>query len=375
MEEAMMRTALPRSSGKFRPSWRLLASAATLGISLGIGAGLGTLVAPTAAHADEGGVSFWIPGLFGSFAASPLQAGWAMTAIDYYTNVSGGGQVAAEREITIGKLSPTVAISLNANVHANAELALVEPNYTFDTKVFGGQLNVGMLAAAGRSSAALAGTITAGVGPFTASKSGQLTDVTDGFSDLIPLASLRWNSGVNNFMIYGTGDIPVGTYNSSQLANIGIGHGVVDGGVSYTFLDPKIGQEFSVTNGFTYNLVNPSTGYQNGIDWHLDWGLSQFVSKEAFFGAVGYVYNQLTADRGSLPIISPVESRVVGVGPQIGFIIPVGGVQTYLNLKAYGEWDGHDRPSGFNTWAVLSLSPSPQTPTSSSAAMKAMLGK
>ena len=191
----------------------------------------------------------------------------------------------------------------------------------------------------------------------------------------VPIASLRWNSGVNNFMIYGTGDIPVGTYSSTDLANLGIGHGAADGGVSYTFLDPKIGQEFSVTTGVTYNTVNHSTGYQNGIDWHLDWGLSQFVSKEAFFGAVGYVYDQLTADRGSLPIISPVYSRVLGVGPQIGFIVPVGGVQTYLNFKAYGEWDGHDRPSGFNTWVTLSLSPSPQTPTSATAATKAMLGK
>jgi hypothetical protein len=51
-------------------------------------------------------------------------------------------------------------------------------------------------------------------------------------------------------------------------------------------------------------------------------------------------------------------------------------VQTFLNFKAYSEWDGHDRPSGFNTWAVLSLSPSPQTPMgSSSAATRAMLGK
>ena len=346
-----------RTSGR-RRSLRLLAAAATFG--------LGVSSLPAVSLADEGGVSFWVPGLFGSFAASPSAPGWAITAIDYYTNVSGGGTVAASREITIGKLPAGASVSLNANLHADAELGFVEPNYTFATPVFGGQLQVGMLMAAGRTDAALAGTITAGVGPFTATKSGGFSDQTTGFGDLVPIMSLRWNSGVNNFMTYVAGDIPVGTYSSTQLANIGIGHGAIDSGVSYTYLNPKLGQEFSVTTGLTYNLVNQSTGYQNGIDWHLDWGLSQFVTKEAFFGAVGYIYNQLTADSGSAPIISPVESRVVGIGPQIGFIIPVGSVQTYLNFKAYEEFDGFDRPSGFNTWVVLSLSPNPQTPTAAS---------
>jgi len=163
-------------------------------------------------------------------------------------------------------LPAAAAVSLNVNVHADAELALALPNYTFATPIFGGQLQVGVITLGGRTSTALAGTITAGVGPFTATKGGGISDTTTGVGDLIPLASLRWNNGVNNFMTYVTGDIPVGDYSSTQLANLGIGHGAIDSGVSYTYLNPKLGQELSVTTGLTYNMVNQSTGYQNGID-------------------------------------------------------------------------------------------------------------
>ena len=51
-----------------------------------------------------------------------------------------------------------------------------------------------------------------------------------GVGDLYPTGSLRWSQGVNNEMIYLTGDIPVGLYNSQQLAILGIGHGAIDGG-------------------------------------------------------------------------------------------------------------------------------------------------
>jgi hypothetical protein len=54
------------------------------------------------------------------------------------------------------------------------------------------------------------------------------------------------------------------------LVNFGIGHGAMDGGVGYTHFDEKAGHEFSVVTGPTYNFVNPSADYQNGIDWHLD---------------------------------------------------------------------------------------------------------
>src|SRR5262245_47134847 len=40
------------------------------------------------ALADENGVSFWVPGFFGSLAAAPQQPGWSLASIYYHTDVS-----------------------------------------------------------------------------------------------------------------------------------------------------------------------------------------------------------------------------------------------------------------------------------------------
>src|SRR5271168_5577821 len=53
--------------------------------------------------ADEGGVSFWIPGLYGSLAAAPQVPGWALAVINLYNPVSASGNVAAAREITTNR--------------------------------------------------------------------------------------------------------------------------------------------------------------------------------------------------------------------------------------------------------------------------------
>jgi hypothetical protein len=326
---------------------------------------LGTMaISPTVALADEGGVSFWLPGQFGSLAAVPQQPGWSFADVYYHTSVTGGGDVAAARQLQLGAFSRTATVSLNASLNARVDVDLVSGSYVFAPPVLGGQLAVGMTGMVGHSSTSIDGTLTASIGGLTATKTGTISDERDGFGDLYPLASLRWNAGVNNFMIYLTGDIPVGTYNPSNLANFGIGHGAIDGGVGYTYFNPQTGHEFSVVTGFTGNFVNTSTNYQNGIDWHLDWGASQFLTKQWQIGVVGYVYKQITADVGALPILGPFESQVVGIGPQIGYIFPVGNMQGYLNLKAYFEFDGHDRPSGWNTWLTFAISPpAPPAPT------------
>lgn len=309
------------------------------------------------ACADEGGVSFWLPGSFGSLAATPAVPGWSMAEVYNHATVSAFGGVAAAREIRVGRFTPAVNASLNANLNAQGDVLLLNPAYTFATPVLGGQLAISMTGLFGRSAASIDGTLTVGFGQFAASRMGSIGDSITSFGDLYPQATLKWNAGAHNFMTYVTGDIPVGAYDPSRLANLGIGHGAIDGGGGYTYFNPQTGHEFSAVAGFTYNFENPDTQYQNGIDFHIDWGASQFLSKQVFVGLVGYAYQQVTDDLGAHPILDGFRSRVVGIGPQIGFLFPVGDMQGYLNLKGYGEFDAANRPSGWNTWVTFAISP------------------
>jgi hypothetical protein len=319
------------------------------------------------ALADEDGVSFWIPGFFGSLAAAPQQPGWALTSILYNTNVSASGNAAVAREITIGKFNPTINVSVDAHVHADATIGFVAPSYTFATPFLGGQATAILLFGYGNNDTSLnaSATATTDIPPLSITRSVALQQDTTGFTDLIPMFTDRWNAGVNNYMVYITGDIPVGLYSSSNLANIGMGHGAIDGGVGYTYFDPKTGHEFSAVAGLTGNFENHSTNYTNGIDFHLDWGASQFLTKQLQVGLVGYFYEQLTGDSGCAPVLCPFESRVIGIGPQIGYIFPVAGMQGYVNLKGYGEFANENRPAGWNVWLTFVLSPAPPSSASS----------
>jgi hypothetical protein len=184
------------------------------------------------------------------------------------------------REFEIGKIPGNVSATLNANLNATGDLALITPTYTFATPVLGGQASVGLMGVYGRTSTSLAGTLSGTItlpppiGSIPFLRSDSIGDSVTGFGDLYPNFSLRWNAGVNNFMVYTTGDIPVGAYDSTRLSNIGLGHGAIDAGGGYTYFNPQAGHEFSAVTGFTYNFNNPTTNYQSGVDWHLDWGAS-----------------------------------------------------------------------------------------------------
>ena len=321
----------------------------------------------TGAQADEGGSSFWLPGIFGSLAAVPSQPGWSFSAINYYTNVSASGNVALAREFEIGRIPGNVSASINASLHADVDIVLLSPAYTFATPVLGGQASVGLIGIYGRSSASLNGSLTgtATIPPFPPipfTRTDNISDSVTGFGDLYPQFVLKWNAGVHNFMAYATGDVPVGTYDSTRLSNIGLGHGAIDVGGGYTYLDLQTGHEFSAVTGLTYNFTNPTTNYQSGVDWHLDWGASQFLSKQLSVGLVGYFYNQISGDSGSGDRIGSFESRVIGLGPQVSFLFPVGQMQGLLNLKAYKEFDAQNRPEGWNAWVVFSISPAAPVP-------------
>jgi hypothetical protein len=295
------------------------------------------------AYADEGGVSFWLPGFYGSLSAVPGTPGWSFSGIYYHSSVKAG----AGQDIP---LNGRIAVELDGQ----ANLGFFGSTYVFDEQLFGGRPSLSLLGAFGQSVASVSAQLTR---PDGTKISGQLSDTLTGFGDLIPQASLAWNQGTNNFMTYVTGDIPIGAYNPNRLANLGLGHSAIDAGDGYTYLNPENGLEFSAVTGFTYNFTNTDLNYKNGIDWHLDWGFSKFVSKELLMGVVGYAFQQVSGDSGSGATLGPFQSRDFGIGPQIGFFIPVGEMKGYINLKGYGEFATANRPSGWNLWLTFALTP------------------
>jgi hypothetical protein len=47
-----------------------------------------------------------------------------------------------------------------------------------------------------------------------------------------------------------------------------------------------------------------------------------YLNDKFHIGAVGYFYNQISGDSGAGARLGNFESRVAGIGPQIGFFIP-----------------------------------------------------
>ncbi|HMF22817.1 MAG TPA: transporter [Pseudolabrys sp.] len=322
-----------------------------------------SMIAPFARSglADEGGVSFWVPGFVGSLAATPQAPGFAFANILYYSQVSAGGNVAFAKQVSSGNINVNFNGNFNANVHGSAQpLYLAIPGYTFATPVLGGQANVILGIPYGRlqssADATIMGNLGLGGSGFTIGRS--LTEAVTGIGDIVPQASLRWNFGVNNFMTYLTGNLTTGRYDPTRIANLGIGHNAIDAGGGYTYFDAKTGREFSATLGFTYNFANDHTQYQNGVDMHLDWGASQFLTKQWQIGIVGYWYNQLSCDSGAGDRVGCFKSRVAGIGPQIGYVIPISkDWQGYVNVKGYGEFAAQNRPDGWNVWLTFAISP------------------
>ena len=288
--------------------------------------------------ADEGGVPFWMSGQYASMAAVPMATGWSLVAMPYVYS----GNADKSKSFQHGT-------SINAGLSARESLVLMQLGYVAEEKILGGQPYLGVGWGPGTN------TTTASVSVVNPSTQLNRSNTSNGSTDIYPLASLTWNQGNNNFKTYVTGDIPVGTYSPTSLAAIGIGHAAMDAGGGYTYLNNTTGLEFSGVLGATYNWMNTQTNYKNGIDSHLDWSVSQFVSQNWQVGIAGYGYYQLTADSGSGDRVGAFKSRIAAVGPQIGYLFNLGKNQAYINLRTYKEFWAQNRVQGYATIATISI--------------------
>src|SRR5262245_26817350 len=117
--------------------------------------------------ADEGGVSFWLPGLMGSLASVPGQPGLSWTTLYYHTSVdANGGKNFVRGGAVVGGLN------------AGGDLAAFGPTYTFAPPVLGGQLSVSLLGLYGKTTGSVSATLT---GPRGRTISGSRSEDEVGF--------------------------------------------------------------------------------------------------------------------------------------------------------------------------------------------------
>jgi hypothetical protein len=331
----------------------LLAPISLIGLAVIFGCG--------SSSADESGASFWSPGTFANLAAVPGEPGWSFSATYFHTSLTGGSNQATSDTLPLFRRTVTLSVLLDADIKTNVDLAILTPGYTFATPVWGGRLGFNLYIPVGYARTEIDQLVTGALGPIGFANQSSISDRLTSFGDPAPQLSLKWNQGVNNFMVYSRGGIPVGDYDPDRIVNLGDGHASWDNGFGYTYFNAATGLEFTAVSGLTYNFKNPQTDYQNGLDWHTDLEASWFVSKQFYIGAVGYTFNQLTGDTGSGAELGPYISRISAVGPEVGVLFPVGGMQGSLNLRGYWEFAAQNRSSGWNTWLVFSIAPSAST--------------
>jgi hypothetical protein len=113
---------------------------------------LGLIEQQDKARADAGGLSFWLPGTFGSLAATPTVPGWAYTTIYLHLQSSATGQ--ASFVVPGGRGGIVVGLT----DHADAIVQGV--TYTSALPVLGGQAAFSVLGAPGNVGVGVGATLT-----------------------------------------------------------------------------------------------------------------------------------------------------------------------------------------------------------------------
>src|SRR5262249_21246954 len=141
---------------------------------------LSIVLASQPLRADEGGISFWLPGQFGSLAAVPSTPGWSFASLYYHSSVDAGGNVAFARQVSRGNITANFSGNFSAIIDADADLAAFTPTYVFATPVLGGQFSLSMTGIYGRTTGTVDATLSGAIGPLGFSVSGGRTDSVTG---------------------------------------------------------------------------------------------------------------------------------------------------------------------------------------------------
>lgn len=183
---------------------------------------------------------------------------------------------------------------------------------------------------------------------------GTLSDAKVGMADPTVTPMLGWDSGSWHWNVSMPVYVPIGYYDTASIklgrppdvsvVSLGKNKWAFDPTFAWTWLDPKIGFEFSGAAGITLSTINAATDYQTAPEVHVELTAGQHFKNGAALGLTGYYYQQTGNDSGSgaeqiqkVLNIDSLQARVFGVGPVLNWNTELGTIPVILEAKYLHE--------------------------------------
>jgi hypothetical protein len=289
------------------------------------------LLIPSAAHASEGGASFYLLGSGGPGAAllPPVRGIFFDNTFLHYRGESKG-----EHQFVVGG---NLVAGLRAKIDADFATVLWVPTTDFA----GGTLAIGGALAGGKVGANVSAVLTGpNGGQVTISK----TDTAWIIGDPVALATLGWSLGGNTHLATSaTVNIPIGQYREGELANLAFHRWVLDWSNALTWHDAKAGWDVSAKAGVTFNGTNHFTDYKTGLEGHVEASVERMFSKSFSAGIQAYRFHQLTGDSGSGAALGPFKGRVSGLGVTAAYNFEAGHTPVSIRGRFFKEFGAKNR--------------------------------
>lgn len=300
----------------------------------------------SAVRAEEGGAGHYVPGEYVDFCGMPPSApGWyfANYVADY-----GNGEFSDSQGLPLAGI---LAAGVTVNVQAEAPAAIYAYPFNFDNITF----SSGIFPSWVWEDVKVTASFDRNGNQLSASKE----DSVNGFGDIqvTPIMGVWTNGdfsagGMFNFWA------PSGSYDTSRLANPGLGYWTFEPMLAFSWLSSKIGTEFTIFPAVDFNTINHTTDYRSGDIFHVDATLAQHLP--LFGGILGAgasvdYLNQITGDSGSGASLGSFEAQSVSVGPTVSYVRKIGKSMLIVDGSWLPQVHTKNTTQGNYYWAKLTL--------------------
>ena len=297
------------------------------------------ILLPLNGLASEGGAAHYLPGTIGTLIdLAPTKPGWVVEPIYLHYE----GDVDASKHIPVAGLN---TLGMNGKL----DVLLLGGLYSLNQPVLGATYSFGAYLPY------VWMTVEAEVD--TQGRDAYVRDQQSGLGDMsfIPLM-MAWKDGPWQFNTILSVYAPTGEYELGDLANPGLNYWSFDPIVGVSYSHPTLALNAALHGGVMFNTENNDTDYQSGSLFHLDGSIQKLLSVGPGFvslGAEGFYLQQLSSDSGQKEIFGDFKGRSIGIGPALGYILPVGENTLVTSLRWLPELETKNRLKGDHFWLKI----------------------